>query len=118
MKINIVKSLIALGLSLLLGLLCFAIAGDAESRNWVSLSVTTVTSALCLCAAFGCDYNCGARNANMKVLSWLGSIIVIITNFIFSCCEYNILIYLTITLLLTLILIASVYGLYKPQEEK
>ena len=116
MKINIVKSVIAFGIGVLIGLLCYVIAEDIESRNLISLFVSAITCSICLCAAFGCDYNCGPRNVNIKVTAWLGAIVVIISNFIFSCFEYNILVFIAVTLLITLMVVASIYGLYKPQE--
>lgn len=116
MKINVVKSIISFGLSVLIGLLCYAIAKEEGSRNWISLAITAITCFVCLGAALGCDYNCGTRNINIKVTAWLGTLIIIVANIIFSCFEYNILIYITIVLLITLMVVASVYGLYKPKE--
>jgi hypothetical protein len=116
MKINVIKSIISFGLSILIGLLCFAIAKEEGSRNWISLAITAVTCFACLGAALGCEYNCGTRNINIKVTAWIGAVVLIIANLIFSCFEYNIFVYITITLMLTLMVVASIYGLYKPKE--
>ena len=116
MKINVVKSVLGFGMGVLIGLLCFAIAKE-EPHTWISLAVAAVTNSICLVAAIGCDYDCGTRNVNIKVAAWLGALIVIFANMIFSCFEYNILVYITTTLLITLMLVASLYGLYKPKNK-
>lgn len=117
MKISIVKSTIGFVISVLIGLLCFSIAQEMP-YNWVSLVVATITNSICLVAAIGCNYNCGARNVNIKVVAWIGTLVVIVSNLIFSCVEYNILVYITIILLITVILVSSLYGLYKPECKK
>ena len=117
MKVNLVKSIFAVAFSALIGILCYAIAGEEASRNWISFAVTTVSCTLCLGAAIACDYDCGLRNGNIKVLAWLGTVAVTIANIIFSCCSYNPLTYIAVVALLALLVIAGVYGLYKPKTE-
>jgi hypothetical protein len=117
MKINFVKSFLGFGIGVLIGLLCFAIAKE-EPYKWVSLIIAAATNSLSLVAAIGYEYNCGARNVNIKVTAWLGALIVIVANIIFSCFEYNILVYITIMLLITLMLVAGLYGLHKPERIK
>ena len=113
MKFNIIKTIIAFSISLLLGLLCYVIAKDVDHRNIISLSIATLTIFACFASAFAIDYNCGNRNVNIKVATWILSIIVVITNFIFSCFMYNIIVYIVIALLLTCINVLLVSSLYK-----
>lgn len=115
MKVNIVKTIFAFAFSALIGLLCYAIAGEEASRNWTSLAVTAVSCTLCLGAAFACEYNCGVRNVNIKTVASLGASAVTIANVIFSCFAYNTLIYIVVVMLLALLTLAGVYGLYKPK---
>ena len=118
MKLNLVKTIIVLGISAVLGLLCYVIAKDADYRNWISFAVATISAFICLGTAIACEYDCGHRNANIKVCAWIFSIIVIIANFVFSCFMYNIAVYIAIIALLSLMNIGLVYALYKPQSEK
>lgn len=116
MKINVVKAIIAIGASALLGLLCYEIAKVDESRNWISLATATVSIFICLGSAIACDYKSGYRNANMKVSAWVFTVLVIIANFTFSCFSYNIIVYVVVITLFSLLNIAITYTLYKPQN--
>lgn len=115
MKINIIKTLIVVGLSLLLGLICYEIAKETDNRNIISAVTTFITVFMCLGAAFACDYNRGNRNANIKVTAWIFSVIVLVTNIIFACFSYNIIVYVAVVGLLSLINVAIVYLLYSGQ---
>lgn len=115
MKINVVKCIIALGVSILLGLLCYEIAKSDEFRNWISLATAAISIFICLGSAIACDYKSGSRNANIKVTAWVFTALVVIVNFIFSCFMYNITVYVVVISLLTLMNIAITYALYKPQ---
>lgn len=116
MKINVVKSIIVLGVSVLLGLLCYEIAKVEDSRNWISLVTAAISIFVCLGSAIACDYKSGYRNANMKVTAWLFTVLVVLANFIFSCFMYNIVVYVVAISLLTLMNVAITYALYKPQD--
>ena len=116
MKINFLKAIIAFCISLLLGLLCFVIAKEADSRNLISLITASLTIFVCMSSAFAIEYNCGHRNVNIKVSAWLFSTLVTIAHFIFACFLYNIIVYIAVTLLLTLMGIAIVALLYKPKK--
>ena len=43
MKLNVIKALISLGVSVVLGLLCFEIAKETDYRNWIGLAITTIS---------------------------------------------------------------------------
>lgn len=117
MKVNVVKSIIAFGVSALLGLLCYEIAKAEESRNWISLATAAISIFICLGSAIACDYKSGYRNANMKVAVWVFTVLVVMSNFIFSCFMYNITVYVAIVSLLTLMNVAITYSLYKPKDK-
>lgn len=111
MKINFVKIIVVLGISAVLGLICYYIAGAAESRNWISLAVTAVSVLICLATAYACDYDRGNRNVNIRTAASTMSAVVIIANFAFACFAYPPIIYGSVLGLLTLLNIAIVYGL-------
>lgn len=117
MKVNVVKAIIAFGVSALLGLLCYEIAKVEESRNWISLATAAISIFICLGSAIACDYKSGYRNANMKVAAWVFTVLVVMSNFIFSCFMYNITVYVVIVSLLTLMNVAITYCLYKPKDK-
>ena len=116
MKINFFKAALAFCISLLLGLLCFVIAKETDSRNYISLITASLTIFVCMSLTFAIEYNCDHRNVNIKVSAWLFSSLVTIANFIFACFLYNIIVYIAVTLLLTLMGVAIVAMLYKPKK--
>jgi hypothetical protein len=116
MKVHLLKSIFVFGFSLLFGVICFLIADPVEYRNYFALGVTTVSCTLALGAAFGCDYNCGKRNVNIRTAALLFSVVIILSNLIFSFYAFNVLLYVVIQMLFTLSAIAVVYALYKPQQ--
>ena len=97
MKFNIIKTIIAFSISLLLGLLCYVIAKDVDHRNIISLSIATLTISACFASAFAIDYNCGNRNINIKVAylhavtDMLVSVGVVISGFVIYYTGWNII---------------------------
>ena len=118
MKLNLLKTFFVLCISALVGLVCFSIAKEGESRNWISFGVTAATCAVCLIAAFGIEYKSSARGLNMKVAAWLGVPVVLAANVVFSFFEYSVMTYLTVVLLITIIILAGLVGMSKPEKEK
>lgn len=116
MKANVVKIILAVGLALLLSVICYVLAPDADNRNWISFGVSAATLIISLIMAMGINYNCGKRNVNIKLVAAIGVFVTLITNIAFSCFMYSILIYIAVTGILTLLFVASVIGLYKPSE--
>lgn len=111
MKVNAIKTLLSLGVSILLGIICYDIANDVDHRNIVSLATAIVTNFVCLLFAVGIDYFHGNRNVNIKVTAWLFLLIVVIANVVFSFFLYDILIYVSAVSLFVLMDIALVYAL-------
>ena len=111
MKVNIVKLVISVCIALLMGLLCYEIAQVENHRNWISFGVTLLSLIVFLILAMGINYNAGSRIVNIKLTSWIGFVVTLITNVIFSCCNYNIIVYIATVGLLTLLLFSVTYGL-------
>lgn len=115
MKVIIYKAIIALCIGIALGLFCYEFAIEEGSRNLISFVTTTLSVFFCLGSAIGISYKCGHRNVNIKVSSWFITILVILTNFIFSYFTYNVVVYLSLVFLLVIIDLAIILMLYKPQ---
>ena len=118
MKVDGIKFVIALALSLLLGFVCEVIAPEIGNRNWISLAIGFISIASMVIPAMGLKYNNAERGVSIKVCSWIMAIVVIATNIIFSCFEYKIDIYIVITLLLVVIGWGILYGLYAAKPSK
>lgn len=118
MKINTVKTIIVLGISLIIGLLCYSIADAEESRNIVAFATTSLSLFLTLGSAVACDYNYGNRNINIRTTAWIFTVIVLLANVIFSFLKFNVVTYPAIVLLMVLIAIGLVYSMCKPQENR
>lgn len=116
MKINAVKTIISVGIAILLSLICYKIAPQEDYRNWISLGVACVTLTTNLILAMGINYNSGTRNMNIKLVAAIGVIITLIGNIAFSCFTYPVLIYIAVMGIITLLIVASVIGLSKPVQ--
>ena len=115
MKISPFKTILAFAFSILLGVLCYVIAKEADYRNWIVLGAATLSIFLCLGSALALDFP-GQRVANIKVTSWLFTILVTATNFAFAPFNFNIVVYGVVITFLTLINIALVNAMVKKQE--
>lgn len=111
MKINWIKALICLGISVSLGLLCFEVAPEVDHRNWIAFAISSLSIFVCLMTAVACEFPIGIKNANLKVSAWLFSILVIIVNIIISFFEYKVTLYLIAVMILTLINVGITYTL-------
>jgi len=111
MKVNVIKTIIALCISALFGIICYDIASETDYRHIISLATTLMTDFMCFLFALGIDYSHGHRNVNIKVSAWMFLLIVVIANIVFSFFLYDILIYISVVALMVLIDIALVYAL-------
>ena len=111
MKLNVVKTLISLGVSIVLGLLCFEIAKETDYRNWIGLAITTISIFSCLLTAIGLDFPIGNKVVNLKVSAWVCAILVTVINFIFCATEYNVIVYIVIIMLFVLLNTGITYSL-------
>lgn len=111
MKANVVKTVIAIVLALLIGVITYTIAKETDYRNWIAFAVTALTTAVSLIFAMGIDYNCGYRTVNIKVVAGLGTFVVLIGNIAFSCFTYNIPIYIAVMGIIAVLFFALTYSL-------
>lgn len=116
MKVNVVKTVVSIIVSALLGLTCYYLASDAENRNWISFGVSFATVLSLLIPAIGIDYNCGQRSANIKLVSWLLAIVVVVANTIFSCFVYPIIIYVVVCSLIAVLGFLLIYSMLPKGE--
>lgn len=111
MKIDTVKTIIAFAVSALLGLLCFKAAPVTESRQWISLAVSALTMFLVFAPAIAIDYSkAGKRAVSAKLVGWIFFIAIFAANLIFSFTDYDVVIYIICTGLLTVIGDSVIYA--------
>lgn len=117
MKINTVKFLFAIAIALLLGFVCEIMASTADSRNWVSFAVASVTIMSGLIPAMGVTFTNEKRGVSIKVTSWIITMTLTLFNVIFSLFEYRIDIYIAFALLLSIVGCAVTYSLYSAKSD-
>ena len=116
MKLNGVKTIIAVALALLLGFICEIIAPTTDYRNWISLGVAFVTISAMLIPAIGIKFENPRRGANIKVLSWVFAIGILVANIVFACFEYRIDVYIVVVALIAVIGWGLIYALFSAKE--
>ena len=116
MKANVVKIIISIIVAAAIGVICYYLAPETESRKWISFGVTTLTISLSLALAIGIDYQQGKRDMNIKLMAWLSLIPIIICNIVFSCYNYPILIYAAVTILLSALGLLLVHSLAQKKD--
>lgn len=120
MRINGIKFFLALAVAFLLGFVCEILAPETENRNWISLAAGFVSIAGAILPAMGIAYADSHRGANIKVFSWIWTVVISVSNIVFSCFEYKIDIYIVVVLFLAVVGWSIIYGLYsaKPTDKK
>lgn len=103
MKLNIVKTIIAVAIALLLAFICEIIAPVTDSRNWISMGIAFVTIVAMLIPAMGIEFANPRRGANIKVLSWVFALGILVTNIVFACFEYRVDVYFVVVALIAVI---------------
>lgn len=111
MKLNKTYMLFAVAIAIIVGFICRIVAPSEGGRGWISLLVTAITVGSALIAAIAVDYEHKGRGVSIKVLGWLLTLILMISNFAFSCFTYNIDAYIAINLLIAIVGWLAVYGL-------
>lgn len=114
MKIDYVKSLIALAISALLAYACYEIC-NYESVKWVITGGCFLTVAIPTLLAIGISSNKEKSSLSLKMLSWIVIFIEIASNFIFVFFEFSIPVYIIINGLLLLIYALIYHSIYKTQ---
>jgi hypothetical protein len=105
MKVDFVKSLIALVISTLLAYACYEIC-DFESRKWIITGGSFLTVTIPLLLAMGLSSKDGKSGLSLKLLSWVVVFIEIGANFIFVFFDFLTPVYVIVNGLLL-----SVYAL-------
>jgi hypothetical protein len=113
MKLNNVMLLFAMAIGILFGFICRIVASEEGSREWISLIVTAITVSSAMIAAIAMDYENKGRGISMKVLGWVMALLLVVSNFLFSCFTYNIDAYIAINLLILVIGWLAIFGLVK-----
>lgn len=112
MKIDVVKTIIALAISALLGLLCFKVAPVTESRQWISFGVSALTMFLVFAPAIAIDYSkAEKRSVSAKIVGWIFFVAIFALNLIFSFTDYDVVIYIICSGLLTVIGDSIIYAI-------
>lgn len=118
MKIDKIKSVLAIALSLVFGLMFEIIAPEIGVRNWISFGVGSITLVLTLLPALGFIYEDTNRGVLIKLFSWIMFVIILILNLIFACIKYNIKLYVTLSLLLIIIGLLGIHTLSSSKKGK
>ena len=112
MKIDLIKSLIAIVISTLLAYACYEIC-DFESRKWIITAGSFLTIAIPLLLAIGLSSKDEKSGLSLKLLSWVVAFIEGGANFIFVFFDFSTPVYVIVNGLL-LALFALIYNsIYK-----
>lgn len=118
MKVNTIKFIFSLVISLLLGFLGYIIAPEAGDRNWITFAVASVTIFSALCPAIGLDYNNPKRGASVKVFAWIMTLSITALNAVFAFFEYKIDVYVAVSLLLSIVVWLVIYALVSAKSDR
>ena len=111
MKLNNAMLLFAIAIGIIVGFICRIAAPEEGGREWISLIVTAITVGGAMIAAIAVDYENKGRGISMKVLGWVMALLLVASNFIFSCFTYNIDAYIAVNLLILVLGWLAVYGM-------
>ena len=100
-----------MALSILLGFICEILAPETDGKNWVSFGIAFVTIASALIPALGLSYVNVKRAVSIKTFSWILSVVLMASNVVFSCFEYQIDIYIAVNVLIAVVGWVIIYGL-------
>ena len=106
MKLDVVKSLIAVAISALLAYACYEIC-NYEHVRWIITAGTFVTIGTPMMLALGVSSQQERSSAMLKTLSWVFLLIEIVSNGVFVFLDFSIPVYIIINglILLTFVLI-------------
>lgn len=112
MKINPFLTLIATATSLLLGYLAFLVTNEVENP-WVVFVVASISFLSTLIPLFGLSHESGALTANLKTLSILGVIVMLISQAVMNLMIIRLEYYIIISSLCVLLFLGAYYALSK-----
>ena len=119
MKIDTVKTLLAVALAVVLSLICYKMAMEEGSRNWIAFTITFVSTLALLIPAMGIDWSgFSGRGITIKVYAWVVLVIQYATDFVFSLCDFDTVWFLIIVLLELILSAYIIYSVAKPVAPK
>ena len=111
MKLNNAMLLFAMAIGIIFGFICRIVAPEEGGREWISLIVTAITVCGAMIAAIATDYENKGRGISMKVLGWVMALLLVASNYIFSCFTYNIDAYIAINSFILVLGWLAIYGM-------
>lgn len=115
MKINVVLSLIILVLSSLLGYWVYSVA-DANIHAKLAGFLSAICLALPLILGFGVSYNTSASLVNIRILSCVLVLIMLILHFYYATAGIIMSYYVLISGILICIYLVIIYGILKSKQ--
>lgn len=115
MKINVVLSLIILVLSSLLGYWVYSVA-DTDIHATLAGVLSAICLALPLTLGFGVSYNTSASLVNIRMLSCVLFLIMLILHFYYAATGISMPYYVLVNGILICIYVAIVYAIVKSKQ--
>ena len=112
MKLDIVKSLIAVAISALLAYACYEIC-DCERLQWVIAVGSFVSIGIPMMLALGVSSQQERSSVMLKTLSWVLLLIEIVSNGVFSFFDFSIPVYIIVNGLILLIFALTYNSIYR-----
>lgn len=112
MRIDFVKSIIAIGISTLLAYACYEIC-DYERLQWVIAIGALLTLSIPALFALGVSSNQERSSVVLKVLSWTILLVEFVSNGIFVFFDFRIPSYVIINGLIILVFMLIYYSIYQ-----
>ena len=112
MKLDIVKSLIAVAISALLAYACYEIC-DYERLQWVIAVGSFVSIGIPMMLALGVSSQQERSSVMLKTLSWVLLLIEIVSNGVFSFFDFSIPVYVIVNGLILLIFALTYNSIYR-----
>ena len=115
MKVNFVLTLIALVISSLLGYWVYSVA-DTDVHATMAGVFSTLCFAIPLIIGTGISFNTSASQVNIKALSWVLFILMLIMHFYYASNGVAMPYYVLINGILICIYVAIVYGIIRSKQ--
>ncbi len=114
MKINLVKTVIAIAISLLIAFGFFSFY-KGENKFLLS-SGSFIFLMLTLIMAVGIKFELSRTNTNLKVVSGIFFVIALISNIAFSFSKFSVPIYIIVNGILLLVFVFIAYSIFKAKQ--
>ena len=114
MKLNIVLAIIALCISILIAYGFYSFGNDnnkllLSTGSFIALAVTLIVS-------ISVDFDLPRTNINIKIVSGIFFLILLISNLIFSFCSFTTPTYIVVNGILLLIYLLITYSIHKSKQ--